>query len=118
MARMSPPNGPAPCTPESKEAFLYRNLDEALSSDYTVMHSVRADFPDYKGRLVRREADFLVYHPDKGVIVIEQKAGEIGYDGHQWHYYSGQKLKNGAPPPASGRLHVRPQKPGGAARLR
>ena len=33
---------------------------------------------------VRGEADFVVFHPSKGVLSIEVKAGDIGYRGGNW----------------------------------
>lgn len=30
------------------------------------------------------EADFVVFHPSKGVLSIEVKAGDIGYRGGNW----------------------------------
>jgi hypothetical protein len=67
--------------PDSEaERRLYPILG-ALPDDYTVYCNRRWHTPPRKGRPAHpAEADFLVAHPDRGVLVVEVKGGLIGYD--------------------------------------
>lgn len=60
---------------EVYEAFL------TLSDDYVVFYSL--EWVGIKARTVG-EADFLVLHPQKGISVIEVKAGGIEYKNGNW----------------------------------
>ena len=64
------------------EKLVYEALHR-LSNDYVVFYSFR-----WLGTITQRrsegEADFVVFHPLKGVFSIEVKAGDIGYRGGNW----------------------------------
>lgn len=56
---------------------------EALSADWVVIHSV-----SWQGRRREREgdgeADFVLIHPDHGLVVLEVKGGDIKVDRGRW----------------------------------
>lgn len=85
MARMIPEVEPESLEHES-EAPVYRALRECLSEDYIVIHS----YPwlrRWRGEdeLLEGETDFIVLHPERGLLVLEVKGGErIRHDGYQW----------------------------------
>lgn len=70
-------NGPD----ENSEKKTYAALAKYLSDDYRVFFSI-----DWTGKEAIHgsqdyECDFIVFHPDKGILVIEVKGGGIRYDG-------------------------------------
>nr|WP_239945217.1 nuclease-related domain-containing protein [Pseudomonas syringae] len=81
MARMIPDNGPRG-TESKGERDLYTILKAELPYDYVVIHSLpwlssavtKVD-PQAKPT---GEIDFLIIHPDKGLLVLEVKSGEYG----------------------------------------
>ena len=81
MARMFPPNSLGGSTPTS-ERKVFEALSE-LDDDWMVFHSVA-----WQGERGRRqgdgEADFVVAHPRRGVLVLEVKGGEISLVDGQW----------------------------------
>jgi len=80
MARMFP-NRLLAGTQSNAERKVFHALKDLLPERYTVFHSV----PVYRqlgdgGRLADGEIDFLVVHPDKGVLLLEVKGGGISHD--------------------------------------
>ena len=73
----------APETPGS-ERRVYGRLREALPDSWTVMHSQRFLLP---GNLRPREGelDFLILNPDRGVIGLEVKGGQVGRTADGWY---------------------------------
>lgn len=69
-------------TESSAERRLYEGFLAQLSDEYVVYHSVdwvlapRAQ----GGAPIQGEADFLIAHPVDGLLVLEAKGGEVGYD--------------------------------------
>lgn len=61
------------------------NLLQQLPDDYVVFHSTNWNEKRRREELGRREyvewgeADFTIFHPEKGIIVFEVKDGEISY---------------------------------------
>ncbi len=86
---------------ESWAEWAFHDPLEKLPPDYTVFHSIRWES---KGSNSRGEIDFLVAHPQKGVLIIEVKGGIITVTdtgkGNQWRSQS-----------ASGRVHRLHQDP-------
>ncbi len=79
MARMIPRTLPVDVT-SSAEWRLFEALRDGLDRRWTVLHS----FPwlDDSGRTLREgECDFLLLHPERGLLAVEAKSGEIRYDG-------------------------------------
>ncbi|MBA3824828.1 MAG: NERD domain-containing protein [Ktedonobacterales bacterium] len=79
MAQMHPPHGPKDGTRSNAERKLYRVLRD-LPADWHVIHSVERFGKAGNGKLVKGEIDFLVIHPDFGILVLEIKGGRITYD--------------------------------------
>lgn len=80
MARMFP-NRLLAGTQSNAERKVFHALKDLLPESYTVFHSV----PVYRrlddgGRLADGEVDFLLAHPDKGVLLLEVKGGGISHD--------------------------------------
>ena len=63
------------------EDRIFESLQSQLPNSYTVFHSVRWVGSDRKRS--QGEADFLVFHPQKGVLIIEVKAGIIEVDNNR-----------------------------------
>ncbi len=79
MARMYP-NQISPDTESSAERLLYEAFRDRLDNTYTVFHSVAWQSLDADGRPRDGEADFVIAHPDRGILVLEVKGGAICYD--------------------------------------
>lgn len=79
MARMYPQGWPADCG-NSAEWRLYETLRDGLDRSYAVIHSLPW-LDDSGRRLGEGECDFLILHPERGLLAIEAKAGGIRYDG-------------------------------------
>jgi hypothetical protein len=67
-------------TDSSAERRLYEGFLEQLDDAYVVYHSVDWVLAGRNGRPEQGEADFVIAHPEDGVLVIEAKGGELGYD--------------------------------------
>lgn len=68
-------------TQSNAERKVFYALKDLLPESYAVFHNV----PVYRrsgdgGRMIDGEIDFLVAHPDKGVLLIEVKGGGISHD--------------------------------------
>ena len=87
MARMIPTHYVS-ATNSHAEEKVYRWLAEGLPDDYDVYHSVDLLYDTDRG-LREAEADFVIVHPTKGLLILEVKGGrEIYYDGNTWHSIS------------------------------
>ena len=63
------------------EKAVYEAL-RSLSDRYTIFYSL--SWIGINEKRTIGEADFVILHPDKGVLVIEVKSGEIEYKGGVW----------------------------------
>lgn len=89
------PETPREFKANSKEGLMFESL-ERLPREYYVVHSLKAtDF--VKGALLSREADFVIFHPGKGIIVLECKGGFPQYDGSEWRFGNGIPMPHGGP---------------------
>src|SRR5580765_8314783 len=83
MPRLHPPSFPADLKQDragSAEYDVYEALADELPGEYVVFHRARwLDRPE-TGSPVDGEADFLIAHPAKGVLVLEVKGGRVGVD--------------------------------------
>ena len=82
MARLIPQNlDPETKSNAEKKLFsLFKKMSD--TDDWVIMHSVAlADHPTQS----QGEADFVVIIPNKGVIVLEVKGGDITYADGQWY---------------------------------
>src|SRR3546814_3167284 len=79
MAVCIPPVNNAQAT-STAELRLHAALGAQLADDYLVMHSI-AWISRPKGQGPRDgEADFLICHPSRGLLVVEIKGGRIALD--------------------------------------
>ena len=95
MARMYPNFLKISDKVSSAEYDLYHQFRDQLGNDYTVFHSVAWQSIGSNGRPQDGEADFVIAHPQHGILVLEVKGGNVRYtpsDG-KWHSISeGEKL--------------------------
>ena len=82
MARMVP--FPMLPTESSAERRLYEGFLEQLSDEYVVYHSVDWVMAPRPGSSLTHpeqgEADFVIAHPEDGVLALEVKGGTLRYD--------------------------------------
>jgi len=88
MATMYPQRLPSSVKSKA-ERKLFDLLRDHLPNAYTVIWSIDWTIPrpsSSGGGPRESEIDFLVLHPDKGILVLEVKGGGVGYDGslHEW----------------------------------
>jgi len=88
MARMYP----QPIRPDTRsyaERKLYAKFQRQLPDDFVVFHSVSWQVRDTAAGVRDGEADFVLAHPDFGILLVEVKGGAIRYDGRtaQWFSY-------------------------------
>lgn len=87
MARMLPERIRVE-TRSHAEHKLYEAFAQDLPNDFTVFHSVSWLARDSQYGTEDREADFIIAHPDLGVLVLEVKGGAIRYDGIMAQWFS------------------------------
>lgn len=68
------------------ERQVFEALRDGLPNEYNVFHSFRWNKSTQNGRVEWGEADFTIFHPDKGILVIEVKSGGIVLQNGQWWY--------------------------------
>ena len=94
MARMIPET-PRDFVPSSLEGVMFDGLSK-LPDEYYVFHSFK--IVSVRDGVVREsETDFVVFHPKKGVLCIEAKAGKVSYSEGVWYYGSGIEMRHGGP---------------------
>jgi len=89
MARMYPQWLPT-SGKSNAERKLFTMVQQHLPDDYTVLWSIDWTIPRpaaYGGGAQEGEVDFLITHPEKGILFLEVKGGGVGYDGtrHEWY---------------------------------
>ncbi|MEG4623413.1 NERD domain-containing protein [Microcoleus sp. w1-18aA5] len=91
MARMIPQKLSS-TTKSYAEKTLFQIFEKNLSDDYVVFHG--AWWQHIKYIVQDREADFIIIHPDRGIIILEAKGGQIAYDHLNMAWYQNQyKMK-------------------------
>ena len=73
--------------PYESEAILMRAFQTRLGDDFLVFHSfpwLAPDRDDLTSPVREGEADFVLMHREKGVLVIEAKGGEVVLRNRQW----------------------------------
>lgn len=94
MATMIP-DKPKEFDPKSHEGVMFDELNQ-LPEDYYVFHSF--EILTLKDNLIAEsEADFVIFHPKKGIICLEAKAGKVEYGKGYWQYGSGRRMKYDGP---------------------
>lgn len=81
MARFIPDIKPEDFNNSYGEMKVYEAL-RSLNDRYTVFYSL--SWVGMGSRNAVGEADFVIFHPDKGLLVIEVKSGEIEYRNGEW----------------------------------
>lgn len=94
MAKMIP-STPRDFTPASLEGVMFDGLAR-LPEEYYVFHSFKIVTVS-DGLIRESETDFVIFHPDKGIICLEAKAGQVSYTDGQWYYGSGIEMSHGGP---------------------
>jgi len=89
MARMHP-SPMRPNTQSHAERKLYDAFKEQLSDDFDVFHSTPWQVKDSQAGVQDGEADFILAHPDYGIIILEVKGGRIRYEGQTGKWFSNQ----------------------------
>jgi hypothetical protein len=87
MARMYP-KPMRPDTPSHAERELYAAFQRQLSDEFVVFHSVSWQARNTRDGVKDGETDFVVAHPDFGILLMEVKGGGIRYDGHTGLWFS------------------------------
>ncbi|RRD63899.1 nuclease-related domain-containing DEAD/DEAH box helicase [Fretibacterium sp. OH1220_COT-178] len=62
------------------EEQLFHVLKEGLPPSYVVFHSIAWHHRDEKGRGRWGEADYVIFNPARGLLVLEVKSGQISCD--------------------------------------
>lgn len=94
MAQIIPETRPEQITHDS-ERLAFEALSR-LPASYVVMHSypwLRPDRDRSNSALREGEADFLVLHPARGLLVIEVKGGDCELRGRTW-YRGGKEIRD------------------------
>ncbi len=76
-----------PESPSEAERILYRALQEQLPDEYVVFHRRPWHAPNAQGSARDGEADFVIAHEEKGILVVEAKSGGVARDvkSGRWH---------------------------------
>ncbi len=91
MARMIPIHSLAGLdgrSPSTAEEQVYTALRETLDDTYTAIGWVAWQTVNAQGRPIEGEADFVVYHPQRGFLVLEVKGGGISHEGSTRKWWS------------------------------
>src|SRR5437868_13126656 len=69
------------------EKRLYEMFNMQLSADWTIFHNIPWQARDIRHGAKDGETDFVLAHPDYGILILVVKGGQIRYDGAsgQWH---------------------------------
>lgn len=87
MARILPERLPHDVKSQA-ERKLYHLLPDALDDDHLVLAGVNWIHPTARGAHRDGEADFLIAHPERGLLVLEVKGGQLRYDGRTQRWVS------------------------------
>lgn len=66
------------------EKQVYDALQK-LPDEYTIFYSIQWQQRDRRNNIVWGESDFTIFHPKKGIIVIEVKSGKINCKDGRWY---------------------------------
>lgn len=62
------------------EQRLFARIKDSLDDHYVALHQVAWLLPGERGRPEQGEADFVIAHPERGIVAFEVKGGAISYD--------------------------------------
>lgn len=94
MAKMLP-GKPREFEANSLEDIMFDELAR-LPEEYYVFHSFSI-VSETDSVLYESETDFVIFHPDKGLLCIEAKAGQVRYEDGYWRYGNGEIMAHGGP---------------------
>jgi len=94
MAKMLPER-PRGFAAGSLEDLMFDAL-EKLPAEYYVIHSFKL-VTVQDGVVHESETDFIIYHPELGIMCLEAKAGHVQYIDGEWIYASGKKMSHDGP---------------------
>lgn len=89
------PEKPIEIPAGSHEDEIFIALSQ-LSDEYYIFHSFLL-ISNTEGILRESETDFVIFHPKKGILCLEAKAGHVYCSQGSWYYGSGVKMKHGGP---------------------
>ena len=72
----------------SSEVRVFELLKRNLSNEFTVFYSVAYQLKEKSEYAYDGEADFVVAHPQLGLLVLELKGGRIRYDSSESQWYT------------------------------
>jgi hypothetical protein len=99
MAKMYPEWLNADEVDSPYEPKLFELFQKHLSDDFTIFYSVRLQKPrtKQKGGVEDLEVDFVIAHPEYGLLCLESKGGNIAIDGKrgEWrNQHTGKTVNN------------------------
>lgn len=95
MATMLPTE-PRDFDSRSCEDIVFAQLSKIPDKDYIIIHSMGIVGGETESD--NREADFVIYHPEKGIMVLEVKnTGGVQYQNNKWLYGSGKEMSHDGP---------------------
>lgn len=94
MATMIP-DIPREFDAKSHEGIMFDELNQ-LPEEYYVFHSFEI-VTIKNNQILESETDFVIFHPKKGLICLEAKAGQVKYENGYWMYGSGKAMKHNGP---------------------
>jgi len=87
MAKMYPERRPDGLSSDA-EYDLFAAFERELDEHYTVYAGVNWLLKGRQRGAIQGEADFVIAHPARGILVLEVKGGQIGRDGERGGWYS------------------------------
>src|SRR5690348_10580888 len=84
MATMYPPNAESIEFRSAAEEKLYTLFSRKLAPEYHIVHSVAWHQSGKRRNPQDGEADFVIIHPDRGILVLEVKGGTITKSGRDY----------------------------------
>lgn len=89
------PEKPKEFIPNSQEDIMFNALAK-LPDDYYVFHSF--SIVNVVDNVIHEsEADFVIFNPNKGLLCLEAKAGQIKYADGCWRYGNGAPMSHDGP---------------------
>lgn len=72
----------------SAEVHLFDKFKKFLPHEFTVFYNRCWVFKNSEGKLEQGEADFILCHPEFGILVLEVKGGRVSIDDRNGKFYS------------------------------
>lgn len=66
------------------ESRVFKALQKNLDDTWHVFHSFTQIGQNKQNRFIDSETDFLIFHPEKGLLTLEVKGGQISCANNQW----------------------------------